>query len=112
MTASRQNKNRADYCCAAFIGMQKPLKIVTDVYGGTLPMREARTDYVPKNPAELDPDYNARLESSVLLPVFRRVITLALGLICHKDPTTKDVDDDIANHLNNVDLNGTPLPVF
>lgn len=112
MITSKQNKNRADYCCAAYVAAQEAQKIVTDVYGGTLPMREARRDYVPQNPAELDPDYNTRLKSSVLLPVFKRVITLALGLICHKDPTTKDVEDDVVEHLKNTDLNGTPLPVF
>lgn len=112
MITSKQNKNRADYCCAAYQGMQEALKIVTDVYGGTLPMRRARRDYVPQNPAELDPDYNARLKQSVLLPAFKRVVTLALGLMFHKDPTTKDLDSDVMEQLNNIDLCGTPLPVF
>lgn len=112
MITPRQNKNRADYCSAAYEGMKEALKIVTDVYAGTLAMRKARQEYLPQNPAEFDTDYNARLKCSVLLPVFRRVITLAVGLMSHKDPTVKDVEEDVLEHLKNIDLSGTPFPVF
>lgn len=107
-----KNKDRPDFEIAAYSKQLPAMKVCQDVYGGTLKVRECTTSYLPKNPAEPEDEYNARVSRSVLLPALKRAITLALGLVFGKDPSTKDVDKTTEEQLANVDLCGKPVGLF
>ena len=110
--ASQQNKGRPDFKIAAYTKQVPAMKICQDICAGTLTIRNAGKEYLPANPQEPPEEYQARLSRSVVLPAFKRAITLALGLVFDKDPTTKELNATIEEHLKNIDLTGKPVGLF
>ncbi len=107
-----QNKNRADFECAAFVKSLPALRIVEDVFAGTLRMRACSTTYLPRNPAEDDGEYANRLKRAVFHPFFKRALQKLVGMIMREEPNLKDVPDQIREYWKNIDGAGTSGEVF
>lgn len=60
--------------CLAYQEMAKKWELITDLLGGTLAMREAKTKWLPKEQAESDGNYKIRLGRSVLFEALKNAI--------------------------------------
>jgi hypothetical protein len=82
------------------------------VYGGTLVLRE-KEEFLPQWEKEKDDKYANRLAQAVLFNAFKKTIKGLTGIVFRENPSVwDDVDDEIAGHLENVDLTGQHLDVF
>lgn len=108
----RYNKNRADFQCKAYKLGLPALKTVEDIFAGTPRVRACSVEYLPRNPAESDDEYRARLMRSIFPPFFKRALTKLVGLVFAKDPTLKECDAEFGEHWLNIDDAGTPGEVF
>lgn len=81
--------------------------------GGTAAMRAAGTNYLPREAAESEPSYSARVNRSVLFNAFGKTIQDMSGRVFAKDIVIDDdVPKQIATWSENIDLTGTHLNVF
>jgi hypothetical protein len=92
---------------------QHAVQIMRDLWGGTEAVREAGSTYLPRAPGETSQNYSNRLARSVFFNATRRTIEGLCGLIFRKDPVPgDDVPDQIRDHLENIDNEGTHFDVF
>jgi uncharacterized protein DUF4055 len=105
------DENKPDYKCAAHTAMIEDLTVVRDVERGTAQMRKKQEKYLPKWPGEKPKQYLARVRQSFFFNTYRKIRNGLVGMI--NDPVLgNDVDQEIATHMENVDLAGTHLDVF
>jgi len=92
---------------------QEPLTIVSDLYEGTLRLREKAKTYLPEFPREPDDAYEDRVRTAVLFNAFRRTVQGLVGMVFRKDPEIgDDVSEDIRDQADNIDQAGRSLDVF
>lgn len=105
--------NSPAYVCASYQEMMLDVELVNDCYVGTRAVNKKEQEYLPMYGAESDGDYAARLKASKFWNAFRRTVNGLVGLIFRKNPVLQDdVPAIIAEHLENVDLQGTHFDVF
>lgn len=99
--------------------MAAALKVVQDVYTGTLRLRGEGETYLPQFPKEEDAAYDRRLQGAVLYNAFKRTVKGLTGMVFRKPPTlSDDVPVEIAGTetegglIENIDLRGRHLNVF
>ena len=81
--------------------------------GGTEAVRGAGTMFLPQAPGESPKNYANRLERSIFTNFYRRTKEGLVGLIFRVDPElNEDVPPPIAEHLENIDNEGTHIDVF
>ena len=106
-------KSNPNYENADYTEMAAAWKIVRDVSGGTKRMRAAREIYLPREPGELDPAYQRRLDRAVLFNGYKKTRGGLTGLVFKRDPVIgDDVPANIVKDLENIDLAGTHIDVF
>lgn len=90
---------------------QKALTVVTDVYAGTLRMREEAAKYLPKFPREKR--WQERADNAVLFNGLKRTVDGLAGMVMRKDVEPSDeVSDEIKADLDNIDRRGRSVDVF
>ena len=82
-----------------------------DLMGGTRAMREAGTEYLPRETEEEDSDYNIRLARTFLYNGFRRTVYNMSGRVFDK-PVVATGNDQYEEWSNNVTNDGRSLTVF
>lgn len=96
-----------------YMEMMPPITICRDVMGGTEPMRQRRTDYLPRGSAEGIRDYNARLREALLFNALRRTVNGLVGMVFRAPPRlSAEVPQAFKDHWENIDNRGTPGPKF
>lgn len=75
-------------------------------------MREAGTEYLPKNAGEKEENYQKRLQRTIFFNAFRKTLEGMAGMVFRKEPSLSEVQDSILEHIKNVDLAGTDLNSF
>lgn len=86
------------------------VKIVRDVYAGTLQLRESGTEHLPQWPKESDAAYQTRLDLSTLFNALRRTARGLVGMIFRKQVELgPDLDSDLIDHSGDIDQAGTSL---
>jgi len=88
------------------------VEICRSVYEGTLTLRE-KPVYLPRFEKEEKDFYDIRLGQAVLFNALKKTTKSLTGIVFRDPPTIgEDMNDDIAAHLENVDLAGRHLNVF
>ena len=87
-------------------------ELVTTLYGGTLAMREAATDYLPQEPGETTANYNGRLSRSVLFPAYKQAVKSNTGKLYTKEVAVTGVTEQMSDFLTNVDEDENDLTEF
>lgn len=102
---STPSKAQADMVAAA--------KMARALSGGTSAMREAGTEYLPKEAQEGSEAYKARLARSVLFNAFGKTVADMTGKVFNKPIVLeKDVPAELVQFAENIDLTGRHLNVF
>jgi len=91
--------------------------LMRDLAGGTEAVRAAGQTYLPKAPGEKPGFYANRLARSVFFNAVERTVQGLTGLVFRKDPVLSDdpeggVPEQIVEHWENIDLEGTHGDVF
>lgn len=97
---------------ADVVTMRSRAAVCRALLGGTPAMREARTAYLPQEPAESDKAYESRLAKTSLFPAFRDSLDAMVGKPLGEPIVTDQVPGEIEAHLENVDLTGRDLDSF
>lgn len=108
-----ENKDNPSRPGVSYERQRKPLQIVTDVYEGTLRLREKAKRYLPQFPREPADAYQDRKATAVLYNAFKRTIQGLTGMVFRKAlQLDDDVPDDVRDHMDNVDQAGRDLAAF
>ena len=94
-----------------FSNLHNKWSLTDTLWAGTDAMRDAGTQYLPREPAEAVANYNARLNRSVLLPAYTKTIKTAVGKAFSR-PMNIELDNSVAFLTDNVDGSGTSLERF
>lgn len=95
--------------------------LVDDLLGGTRAMRLAREKYLPKRNLEDPADYDARLSTSTLLPVFGETVAKLTGRVFAEAMVINDdvpewlagtEEDRSTGLLDDIDMQGNNVHVF
>jgi len=91
--------------------------VMRDVCAGAAQIRYRGEKYLPQAPGEKPPSYKDRLNRSVFFNATQRTVEGLAGLVFRKDPVLSDdpetaVPDQIREHWENIDLQGTHGDVF
>lgn len=93
--------------------MRNRWKMIDALYGGTRTMRAEGRKYLPQEPAESDPAYQARLERSTLFNALRKTVTSMSGKVFSKPITFADgTPDDFKKDWENIDFENNNGDVF
>lgn len=87
-------------------------ELVTTLYGGTLAMREAGTDYLPQEPGEEDINYKNRLARSVLFPAYKQAVKANTGKLYTKEVVVHAATKEMSKFLESVDEQENDLTEF
>jgi hypothetical protein len=92
----------------------KKWKMVDDLCGGTRAMREARTDWLPRELREEDASYNARVDRSILYGALRDTIDNVVSKPFSKPIVSSDdvLDERLMRIEDSVDRRGQSLTSF
>lgn len=85
--------------------------ICRDLMGGTERMREKSTEYLPKEAAEAQTDYEVRLNRTWLFNGFKRTVLDLSGRVFDR-PVTVSGHDSFKEWSDNITLDGRDLTVF
>lgn len=107
---SRQDQ--PDYPSAAYLKMKPRIELVSDVYAGTLRLRELGKKYLPKFPLESEESYNDRLSAACLMNQYARTVDAMVGLVVGEGVKVKNFPKEFETHLLNIDNAGTSFEVF
>lgn len=92
---------------AASIRMKERAQICVDLAGGTSVMLKKCAQYLPQETNEETADYNQRMRFASLRNYYAQAVTTILGKVFAEPPQLQaDVPTDIAEMLENADLNG------
>ena len=92
---------------------QSAVDLVRTLWAGNEAVRAKGRVLLPSGPGEESPEYTQRLNMSVFFNMFRRTVEGLVGLIFRKDPKLgDDVPVVIAEHWENIDMEGTHGDVF
>ena len=88
--------------------------VIADLRGGTDAMRAKGKAYLPKFPAELDDNYNVRLQTATLFNIYAKTEETMSGLVFKEEPVTDGVSLGAYTQtiLENFDNKGTPFTEF
>lgn len=93
--------------------MAKRWELPTDLMGGTLAMRNARTKWLPREPLEGQRQYDIRLQRGILYEGFKNAIKRLCAKPFSKDVTLKgELPEVLQNMFWNVDFQGTNMTQF
>ncbi|PCI54149.1 MAG: hypothetical protein COB36_10685 [Alphaproteobacteria bacterium] len=92
--------------------MLPDIELANALLGGSVSMRKAQEDYLPKNEAETDEKYSSRLKRSFLYNVFENTTDTMAGKPFSKDVTVQNVPDSMMANLENIDRQGRDLTSF
>lgn len=107
-----EGEDRPDTYCDLCSRQLLDLQVMRDVMGGTRAMRDAGDSYLPQREEETDTQYDNRLKLAFLFNATERTRDGLVGMLFRKDPVVVDADQLILDQLEDVDLSGTPFPVW
>jgi len=97
----------------AYESMAVKWRLIDNLMGGTLAMREAGREYLPQYAKESDARYRLRLQNSVLLEKFKDTVqTLSARPFGSPVALNEDADPFFWEIAENVDLTGRNMTVF
>lgn len=96
----------------AYTAMQAHWQLPRTLMGGTLAMRAAEQNYLPREPKEDLTAYSNRLQRSVLFNGFRRTVRSLSGQPFRKPTTLTDSATEFEEMATDIDLGGTDLTTF
>jgi hypothetical protein len=106
-------KNTPDYTNEAYSRMAPAWSFLSDMLAGQDTVKAAKETYLPKEVAELEEDYKARLARSLFPEDYRDCVVNLSAMPFRKAPTlADDVPDLIRTLAENIDNAGTHLDVF
>lgn len=70
---------------ALYNEMEEKRRLCRTLMGGTEAMRDARTEYLPQEPAEEDDAYQNRLDRSFLFNAFKRTVSSLVGQVFDRE---------------------------
>jgi len=106
-------KDDPRHLSSSYLKMAPEWKVVRDVTGGTPSMRAAGEQYLPRNPLESLGNYGKRLRRVSFFNVFRETKVGMAGMVFRKDASlSDDTPEQIAEHLEDVDLMGNDVDEF
>lgn len=92
---------------------QDRLHLPNTLMGGTAAMREAGTEYLPKEPAESQQAWETRRDRTTLFNAFKRTLEKLVGEVFSKDIALgEDVPAQIQEWCENIDNQGRNLSRF
>ena len=94
------------------VSIEDKLELVDTLYGGTQAMRDAGTDYLPKEPEETIANYTNRLERTVLYPAYKEAVKTNTGKLFIHDVVVNDPSPAMNDLLMSVDEEGNDLTDF
>lgn len=101
-----------DFLSEAHEKMTKAWKIVSDVYAGTLRMRDCGAEYLPRFPLEKEETYRDRIKVATFFNAYARTVDAMTGLVVGAGVETKNLSAEIEKHLIDIDNAGTTFEVF
>ncbi len=87
-------------------------QLVRTLMGGTFAMRQAKTVYLPKHPAESENVYRTRLEKTFLDNFVEDAISKATGKLFAKEIKADNLPTEIETLIENIDRQGRGLNPF
>jgi hypothetical protein len=104
---------RPNYACPAYVRMSPYWQLVEDVRGGTIPIRQKRTFYLPRFEAETIQDWQARVNMTFVADHYATTIIEHVGLVFAVPPKLgDDVPPNIRTLTEDIDGEGNHLDVF
>lgn len=102
-----------DYTVAAYNDMSTAWDLLSDILIGQKAIKAGREKYLPKEPAELVPDYESRLKRSLFFEDYRDCVVNLTGMVFRKSPKLgDDIPPLLVDLAENIDNAGTHLDVF
>jgi len=84
------DKNKPDYCCAAYDAMKWSWQVMADTCAGTPVLRKNGIAYLPKEPAEQTDPYNYRLNRAIFFNAVDLTLAGLVGMVFRNDPKLAD----------------------
>lgn len=110
---SGEKNDQPDFRSPSYLAQMAHVRVVRDVYEGTLHIRGKAEDYLPKYKIEQRADYDKRLERAILFNAVRQTVKGYVGLIFQKDlKLGDDVPAKLGTFAENIDLAGRHIDVF
>jgi len=95
------------------VEMQARAEVCNALVGGTLAMRAAGGKYLPKEAAESDTAYKARLNKTVLFPAYKKAVNTMVGKPFGTPIILgKDIPQKLRDGCENIDMAGRNLDTF
>ena len=102
-----------DYKSPAYAEMETRRTLVRDIYEGTEAVRRKAETYLPKAPAETEQEWQRRIRRSELFNGLAETHRGLTGMVFRRNPQLgDDVPPILAEHAEDIDLQGTHLDVF
>jgi len=101
------------YPVDAYVIHMKRVKLLNTLMEGTLAMKEAGVEYLPKEPEESEKNYECRLARAYLLNVYRRTVMYLSGQVFSRPMILQDDNkDEVIELTENIDLKNNNIDVF
>jgi len=101
------------YPVDAYITHTKRVKLLNTLMEGTLAMKAAGEEYLPKEPEESEKNYQCRLERTYLLNVYRRTVMYLSGQVFSRPMILQDDNvEEVFELAENIDRQNNNMDVF
>jgi len=94
------------------VSIEDKLELVDTLYGGTAAMRDAGTEYLPKEPGEEATNYTNRLARTVLYPAYKEAVKTNTGKLFIQDVVVENPLPAIEEIIQGVDEENNNLTDF
>lgn len=96
----------------AIADVEDKYELVSHLWAGTEAMRDAGTQYLPKEPEENSTNYARRLESTVLFPAYRNAVTSTVGKLFKGEMEVNNASPSLLPLLKDIDEDSNDLETF
>ena len=108
-----QDGSSPGYRNQAYRAMEKAWRMMADIAGGTVAIRQRGREYLPIEPAEDFREYDSRLERAVFFNATERTLHAFVGMVFRKEPRlSRDNPQPLVDLWENIDNAGTHGAVF
>ena len=94
------------------VSIEDKMELVDTLWGGTAAMRDAGTQYLPKEPEEESKNYTTRLERTVLFPAYKQAVKTNTGKLYLQDVVVNDSTPEMDEMSDSVDEDDNDITNF
>lgn len=96
----------------SIVDVEDKYELVAHLWGGTEAMRDAGTQYLPKEPEEIPENYARRLDATVLFPAYRNAVVSTTGKLFADKLEINNTSLALGELLNDIDEDFNDIDTF